>query len=94
MNKYKHDTYDDSDRYCLDFEKISKEYDAFHLTEKAFYELRLPIDEGFYKLKYEDFYNYDAETWIIFNLNAINKGSVFVTHTLPIFNESLILVYT
>ena len=68
------------DEYCLDFEKISKDYDAFHLTLDAFWDMRLPwygvIYETMHELKYDNFYSYDAETWIIFNLNAINKGSI------------------
>lgn len=74
MEKYKiKNVY--SDKYSLDFVKISKEYDAFHITEDAFWKLRMPMDSDFYKLKYEDFYSYDAESWIIFNLDSINRGS-------------------
>ena len=67
-------------KYCLDFVKISKEYDAFHLTEDAFWSMRLPMFNNpaceLYDLNYDNFYSYDAESWIIFNLNAINKGSI------------------
>lgn len=68
------------DEYCLDFKKISKDYDAFHLTLEAFWSMRLPyygeVYEKMNELKYSDFYSYDAETWIIFNLDAINRGSI------------------
>ena len=75
MHKYPYyDNY--RNKYNLDFTKISKEYAAFHLTEDGFYSLRLPLARNFSKLNYEDFYWWDAESWIIFNLNAINKGSV------------------
>ena len=77
MEQYKCNPY--SDKYCLDFEKISKEYDAFHLTEDAFWKMRLPICGPaceIYDLDYDTFYSYDAESWIIFNLNAINKASI------------------
>ena len=85
MDKYKIPNIDDSKgrgpyKYQLDFYKISKDFDAFHLTEKAFYELRLPffndIFDVLYNLHYDNFYSYDAETWIIFNSDCINKGSV------------------
>lgn len=80
MQKYKIEEYANRGEYSLDFAKISKEYDAFHLTEDAFYSMRLPFGDEpeaiLYDLKYDDFYAYDAETWIIFNLNAINKGSI------------------
>lgn len=76
MKRYGCKIHDYDLRYCLDFAKISKEYDAFHLTEDAFWRLRMPIDKEFNDLNYEDFYCYDAESWIIFNLNAINKGSI------------------
>ena len=76
MKKYKRLKYPHGDDLCLDFEKISKDYDAFHLTEDAFWELRMPMYKEFYDLKYSDFSAYDAESWIVFNLDCINKGSI------------------
>ena len=64
-------------RYCLDFVKIAEDFDAFHLTEDAFWELRMPYDISFHELNYSDFYSYDAESWIIFNSDCINEGSIF-----------------
>lgn len=65
----------------IDWIKLSKDYDAFHLTRKAFWLMRLPYGtdilrdaDGGYM---ENFYSYDCETWIIFNLDCINKGSIF-----------------
>ena len=77
----------------IDFEKLSKDYDAFHLTEDAFYYMRLPMYDDILKVNYttasseedkinwkpvvlNNFYSYDCETWIIFNLDCINKGSI------------------
>lgn len=57
----------------LDMVKISREYDAFHLTEEAFRSMRL-----FYRfdLSFESFYWYDAESWIVFNYKAIDESSI------------------
>lgn len=63
-------------RYCLDFVKIAEEFDAFHLTEDAFWQLRMPMDSSFHELNYSDFYTYDAESWIIFNPDCINEASI------------------
>lgn len=63
----------------IDWKKLSKDYDAFHLTERAFWEMRLPLSNI---LECEDgselcdFYSYDCESWILFNLDCINWGSV------------------
>ena len=76
MEKYSCFIYPNDNKRCLDFVKISKDYDAFHLTEDAFWELRSPIGGPLYDLKYADFYSYDAESWVIFNLDCINKGSI------------------
>ena len=62
----------------LDWNKISKKYDVFHLTEYAFWSMRLPIDD---RLKTDmgylpNFYSYDCETWIIFNLECIDHESI------------------
>ena len=67
-------------RLVINWDKLSKDYDAFHLTEDAFWSMRLPWDpdeltdvDGNYL---ENFYSYDCETWIIFNLECINEGSI------------------
>ena len=73
--EYKDD--DISDKVYIDFEELSEDYDAFHLTEDAFWELRMPYDISFHELNYSDFYSYDAESWIIFNPDCINEGSIF-----------------
>ena len=75
MLKYAHLEYGYPWEYSLDFSKISKDYDAFHLTRKAFWEMRIKFIECDGK-KYRDFYSYDAESWIIFNPDCINYGSV------------------
>lgn len=70
-----HNIIDDVGKLCLNFENISKEYDAFHLTRDTFYELRsmyLKINEHVIR----NFYSYDAETWIIFNPDCINRDSI------------------
>ena len=80
MEKYKiREIYDI--RYMLDFVRISKDYDAFHLTQDAFLSMRTSY--SFTKhgkilrdYNYEDFNVYDAESWIIFNTNVINRGSI------------------
>lgn len=67
--------------YLIDFEKMAKDYDAFHLTENGFSTMRLPYFNysSFFRIEdygLGDFYSYDCETWIIFNLNCINKSTV------------------
>ena len=77
----------------IDFYKLSKDYDAFHVTEKAFWEMRLPIlmnDEEydfFYNKSNAGFYSYDAETWILFNLDCINKGSILNHNNIKYFYQ-------
>lgn len=74
-------------RRIIDFKKLANDYDAFHLTESAFWEMRFPLfrrgdwyrdEEG---IEFGDFYSYDCETWILFNLDCINKGSI-LNHTI------------
>lgn len=80
MNKYPLEGY--CDKYMIDWNKFSKDYDAFHLTEKAFWKLRMIYSNKHYIeslgkiVTMDDFYSYDCETWIIFNLDCINKGSI------------------
>ena len=63
---------------AIDWAKLAKDYDTFHITEDAFYELRLPMDD---RLEVENgylanFYSYDCESWIMFNLDCINYESI------------------
>lgn len=72
----------------IDFEKLSQDYDAFHLTEDAFCEMRI-IYPPIYRRNIPhrmlaDFYSYDCETWIIFNYDIINQGSI-MNHNIPIY---------
>lgn len=62
----------------IDWDKLSKDYDAFHLTEKAFYELRLPMTDILETSTgvLANFYSYDCESWILFNLDCIDQESV------------------
>lgn len=63
----------------INFYKLSRDYDAFHVTEKAAWNMHDPFN---FRMKDDNgiqicnFYNYDVETWIIFNLDCINKGSI------------------
>ena len=67
-----------SNPISVNWAELSKAYDAFHLTEDAFWSMRLPMDNRLYTDKgmLSNFYAYDSETWIIFNLDCINKGSI------------------
>ena len=44
-------------------------------------------------LRVEDFYSYDCETWIIFNLDCINKGSI-LNHRLKIIKNLIDLLHS
>lgn len=82
---------DEGFQIAIDFFKLSQDYDAFHLTTDAFWDLRMPTmyyDEHTLKITnwfkeqrdigkhIADFYAYDAETWLIFNIDCINFGSI------------------
>ena len=85
--EYKDD--DISDKVYIDFEELSEDYDAFHLTEDAFWEIRLMYFDLFTRTTHKvmaDFYSYDCETWIIFNYDIINQGSI-MNHNIPIYIE-------
>lgn len=76
------------DKVYIDFKKLSKDYDAFHLTEDAYYRMRI-IYPPIYRRNIPhrmlaDFYSYDCETWIIFNYDIINQGSI-MNHDIPIY---------
>lgn len=85
-NQYKNEPYSRFNRKVINWKLLSNDYDAFHLTEKAFLEMRLPWDIDILKDEngcyMSDFYSYDCETWILFNLDCINEGSI-LNHTLP-----------
>lgn len=74
----------------IDWNKLSIDFDTFHLTESAFWTMRMGMfDDGFvddegFQLK--DFYSYDCESWILFNLECINKGSI-LNHNLNITSD-------
>ena len=75
------------DKVYIDFKKLSEDYDAFHLTEDAFWEMRLMYFDLFTRATHKimaDFYSYDCETWIIFNYDIINQGSI-INHDIPIY---------
>ena len=76
--------YDNRYRISIDWNEFARDYDAFHLTEDAFWELRMIYTEQNNEDgtvdRLEDFYSYDCETWIIFNLDCINMGSVYNIH--------------
>ena len=78
----------------LDFSKICHDYDAFHLTSDAAMDLHLfwysksfwedhgvsvDGDDEWDYYRVDDFNSYDVESWIIFNAECINKGSI-LTH--------------
>ena len=69
-------------RAFINFEKLSKDYDAFHLTKDAFYKMRMSMfSNNLYMnrmrhIRCADFYSYDCETWIIFNFDTIDKSSI------------------
>lgn len=62
----------------IDWEKLCLDYDAFHITREAICRMRLPLngitDEDGIEL--DNFYSYDCESWILFNLDCINQGSI------------------
>lgn len=58
----------------IDFVKLSEDYDALYIGEELIfdYELRYAsLSSGI-----NGFYCYDVDTWLIFNLECINMGSV------------------
>ena len=90
MKKYSKPKYKDNDcnEKVIDWVKLAKDYDAFHLTEDAFCKMRLPLysiidDEG---CELSDFYSYDCESWVLLNLDYINEGSI-LNHSLKKYME-------
>ncbi|HAU88597.1 MAG TPA: hypothetical protein DCW90_24920 [Lachnospiraceae bacterium] len=69
-------------RSFINFEKLSRDYDAFHLTKDAFYKMRMGMFTDnlhmnrMKQLRCADFYSYDCETWIIFNFDSIDQASI------------------
>lgn len=59
------------EKMALDFEKLSKDYDVIHLTENAVNEMRFILD---YR-NIIDFYSWDCESFIIFNLDCIDMDN-------------------
>lgn len=81
LDKYGHIPFPKySGKMQLNFEAMSKDYDVFHLTENAVNDLRFLFGEAYHLA--EDFYYYDVESYILFNLDCIDKDSIEVI-TLP-----------
>lgn len=60
-------------RLVIDWEKLAKDYDGFHISDGAVYFLRLNVpghDD------YANFYSWDCESYCLFNLDCINMESV------------------
>ena len=69
----------------INFKEMKKDFDAFHLTKEAFYELRLIYPDElrrFGQFVIFDFYSYDCESWLIFNYDAIDQSSIWVHENL------------
>lgn len=59
----------------IDFVKLSKYYDAVYISDNVIFDFELrytTMSSGF-----NGFYCYDVESWILFNLDCINQGSIF-----------------
>lgn len=78
--KFKDKPLDRFNSLVIDWEALALDYDAFHLTKIAFLRMRLPLNSNLLRddngNRLENFYSYDCETWILFNLDCINKGSI------------------
>lgn len=74
MEKYKKDLYSvfHMNRYVLDFDKISKDYDAVFLTESAAWTMHLYLQS---RNDYADFNSWDVESIVILNFDAIDLSS-------------------
>lgn len=61
----------------LNWESISEDYDAFHLTKSAICSMRMPLNQleknG---ERLSDFYSWDVESWVMFNLDCIDRDSI------------------
>ena len=78
-------------KYQIDFEKLSKDYDAIHVTEKAVTEMRMFLLNEI-ATTLSDFYHYDVDSYILFNLDCIDRKSV-KSYTLPSDFDKNIEVY-
>ena len=79
LNLLKDYSFMEYDTKYIDWNKFENDYDAFHLTLNGFWDLRLfrdYLDSINYNFRVGDFYSYESETWIIFNFDCINLGSV------------------
>ena len=79
--KFKYSTPMLIDKLYIDFFNLSNDFDAFHLSEDAFWSMRMPwkpIEMELNNKTYDlaNFYSYDCETWILFNLDCINKETI------------------
>lgn len=63
------------DKYSLDFEKISKDFDAVLLTENASIEMHLGLLYSNGNYNYRDFNAWDVESIVILNFDAIDLDS-------------------
>lgn len=59
-------------KYAIDWEKLSRDYDGFHLTYDMFMKLR----NFKYLMNDLDFYSWDCESYLIFNLDCIDMNSI------------------
>lgn len=66
----------------LDWNKISEDFDVFHLTKQGYEKLKtLGFIFGQSKdINISNFSSYDCETWILFNLDCINDDTVKEIH--------------
>ena len=67
------------DRKVINWKAVSEDYDAFHLTYNGILELRNrnlfhPLVKDGNNLS--TFYSWDVESWVIFNLDCIDKESI------------------
>lgn len=69
------------DKFLINFEKLSEDYDAIHVTEKAVTEMRMFLFNEITTVL-TDFYHYDVDSYILFNLDCIDKKSI-KSYTLP-----------
>lgn len=60
----------------IDWDAVARDYDAFHITNNAVWEMRYGIHYDNGKEVYKDFYSWDVESWVIFHKDCINKGSI------------------
>lgn len=66
------------DKKVINWKAVSEDYDAFHLTYNGILELRNPFHVLADKdgNRVSDFYMWDVESWVMLNLDCIDKESV------------------